>query len=109
MNRNRMDENQILRDRCKVILNKEDTQECKVLRHLLEKGETSVRELAQEPFYINCPNAVIRDLRNYGIPITDDWVSRENSQGKKTRFKVFTLFIPDPFNELKDYMYIGYC
>lgn len=104
-----MDNDQILRDRCKIVLNKEDTQECKVLRHLLEKGETSVRELTQEPFYINCPNAVIRDLRNYGIPITDEWVTRENEQGRKVRFKIFTLLIPDPYDELKDYMYVGYC
>ena len=58
-------------------------QEAAVLKDLISRGYTTVRDLLP---IMNCPYAVIRDLKKYGIPIESEYRT-----GKNSRYKVYKL------------------
>ncbi|MDD3236832.1 MAG: hypothetical protein PHV37_01885 [Candidatus Gastranaerophilales bacterium] len=78
---------------------KDGTKTAMVLNHLRDKGEITVREMTQPPFYLNCPYRIIADLRDvYGIKIFDEYIEKSNKveiagkiQKVTTRYKRYFL------------------
>lgn len=70
-----------------------------VLEHLKKHGEITAREMTGPPFYFNCPHRAIKNLKNAGHDIKDEFVTKVkeitdnkgNLKQVKTRFKRYFM------------------
>jgi len=89
-------QDEILKKKIEIVLQKENTHEAIILRDILQRGFTTVRDLLPK---MNCPYSAIRDLQKvFGIPIECDEGFRKTTifrNGKeielKKRFKIYKL------------------
>lgn len=62
-----------------------------ILLEYLKEGNVVTTRTAPEKLGIADVRANIRDLRNDGYNIVDEWKTRTNRRGRKTRYKEYRI------------------
>ena len=66
------------------------TQNDRILRHLKDYGSITTWEAIQE-YGITRLSARIKDIKDMGYTITDEWLSTPNRYGEMVSFKKYSL------------------
>ena len=66
------------------------TQNDRILRHLKDYGTITIWEAIQE-YGVTRLSARIKDVKDMGYMITDEWVSTPNRYGEMISFKKYSL------------------